>query len=78
MYCIWNKEEDLKVALGYFEEGYSFSRISDFAWNLTLYSRLGECEKALEYLDQFIALRKKEGLDIDYEQVYYVQKRCCN
>lgn len=78
MYGKWKNEDDLKEALDYFEEGFSIRKSSDFAWNLTLYSDLGDCDKALDYLNQFLELRKVEGIEIDYEQVYYVQRRCCN
>lgn len=77
-YGKWKDQDDLKKSLGFFEVGFKEFNNSDFAWNLTMYWRLGDCEKALEYLNQYLELRKKEGIEIDYEQVYYVQRNCCN
>ncbi|MEQ9063726.1 MAG: hypothetical protein RIE58_06095 [Vicingaceae bacterium] len=77
-YGKWGSIEDLKMAIEYYEKGYKEFNTSGFAWSLTLYEKLGECEKALKYLDIYLELRKKEGIEIDYEQVYYVQRNCCN
>lgn len=79
MHSKWNNEKDLKEALGYYEEGYSIRRISDFAWQIAFtWMVLGECEKSQDYLNQFLELRKKEGLEIDDFQVSYIRRSCSN
>ena len=79
MHAKWNNEKDLIESIGYLEEGYSIRRTSDFAWNIAFsWFVFGKCEKALVYLDQYLELRKKEGLEIDYKQVSYIQTSCGN
>lgn len=76
-YAKWKDVSDIRKSLSYFEEGFRDYQSSDFAWHLTLYNEVGECGKSLEFLDKFLTLRKKEGIEIDYEQVYKVHLKCC-
>jgi len=76
-YGIWKDTNDLNTSIKYAEIGFKESEWSSFAWSLAFnYSLIRDCSKAFEYVDFYIERRKKENLPIDYEQIYYVSKRC--
>ena len=78
-YAKWKSVVDLKKSIGYNQEGYDKFQGSGFAWQLAfLYERDGNCEEALKYAGIYAELSKEEGLEINYKQLYYIYRDCCN
>lgn len=63
-FAYWENKSDLRTALEYFEKGFEEFKNSDFARELTLYAHLGECDKALNYLNSYLDLAKNEGVKL--------------
>lgn len=76
-YLKWKDLDDLAVASEYFKRGWDEYADIHALWNLGTCQRpAGNCDKAIEYTEKYIAAAK-DSLDIDYQQIYLRYKFCC-